>query len=120
MNVSVNVTLHLSSPAFSGTTTVALLLISNDSIADKQIIISRVNNCWYLKAINNANKLALGFGSSLNNWSNSTFDFYQTGDCKFPGYINANKLITKTQLWFGDVDIGNDNTDKTYMQKILL
>ena len=27
--------------------------------------------------------------------------------------LNANKLITKTQLWFGDVDIANDNTDET-------
>jgi hypothetical protein len=95
------VTLDLSSPAFSGTTTVDSLLISNDSIADKQIIINRANNCRYLKAINNSNKLALGFGSSLTDWSNSTFDFYQTGVCKFPGYINANKfsLISRTALY---------------------
>jgi len=57
-NVVVNVTLDLSNPAFSGTTTV-------DS-------------------------------------------------------LNANKVITKTQLWFGDVDIDNDNTDETYMQKNII
>ena len=57
-NVVVNVTLDLSNPAFSGTTTV-------DS-------------------------------------------------------LNANKVITKAQLWFGDGDIANDNTVETYVQKILL
>ena len=81
-NVNVNVTLDLSSPAFSGTTTLDSLIISKNTTS-KQIILNQSTNCWYLDAIN-GNKLSLGFGSSTTNWNNSTFDFYFNGDCKFP------------------------------------
>ena len=117
-NVNVNVTLDLSSPAFSGTTTLNSLIISHNTAA-KQIILNQSNNCWYLDAIN-GNKLSLGFGSSIINWNSSTFDFYFNGDCKFPGNVNANKLTTRTMLHFGDTDIGNGNTDETYIQKKFL
>ena len=113
-NVNVNVTLDLSSPAFSGTTTVDSLIISNNTAA-KQIILNQANNCWYLDA-NSGYKLALGFGSSITNWNNSTFDFFDNGDCRFPGHMNANKLTTRTMIHFGDTDIGDGNTDDTYIQ----
>ena len=50
-NVNVNVTLDLSSPAFSGTTTLDSLIISKNTAA-KQLILNQANNCWYLDAIN--------------------------------------------------------------------
>ena len=114
-NVNVNVTLDLSSPAFSGTTTLDSLIISKNTAA-KQIILNQATNCWYLDA-NNGNRLSLGFGSSITNWNSSTFDFYFNGDCKFPGNVNANKLTTRTMIHFGDTDIGDGNTDDTYIQK---
>ena len=64
-NVSVNVTLDLSSPAFAGTTSVESLMLSNTS-DNKQIIFNQPNNYWYLNTAT-AYKMSLGFGTSYNN-----------------------------------------------------
>ena len=58
-NVNVNVTLDLSSPAFSGTTTLDSLIISKNTAA-KQIILNQANNCWYLDTVNGNNSLSIG------------------------------------------------------------
>jgi hypothetical protein len=76
-NVSVNVTLDLSSPAFAGTTSVESLIISNTS-DKKQITFNQPNNYWYLDAAATY-KISLGFGTSINNWNSSSFDFYNNG-----------------------------------------
>jgi len=114
-NVSVNVTLDLSSPAFSGTTSVESLIISSTS-DNKQIIFNQTNNYWYLNAAS-AYKMSLGFGTSYNNWNSSSFDFYNNGNFRCPGDVTGNRLVARNTLWFGDQEIGNGNTDDTYLQK---
>ena len=84
---------------------------------DKQILFYREHNFWFFNADNNDNKLIIKSGSgdlpTDNNWNNYAFEFYQNGDFTVPGNVDANKLMTRTMIHFGDTD---GNTDDTYIQ----
>ena len=88
---------------------------------DKQILFYREHNFWFFNANNNDNKLIIKSGSgdlpTDNNWNNYAFEFYQNGDFTVPGNVDANKLMTRTMIHFGDTD---GNTDDTYIQKKIL